>query len=256
MIPVPWRDILEIVPSKSAETSLTVTGRTVKCPPEKNLVMKAYRVLKNTTEIPPVDMYLHKIIPDGAGLGGGSADAAFTILALNKLFSLALSPKQMAGICAEIGSDCPYFIYDRPMLVTGTGTQLTPIDNPLTDDYSIIIVKPPVSVSTAEAYSGVTPRQPEHPIREIIKTPINNWPSQLHNDFEISVRTLIPDIDKIKQTLYDMGCSYAAMSGSGSAVYGLFNGDIMSYPIPEYLKRYDHITGHLNSMNDILAGLL
>ena len=125
MMPADWCDILEIVPAKDDVTTLTVTGRSVDCPPEKNLVMRAYRAMEERYNLPPVDIFLRKIIPDGAGLGGGSADAAFTITTLDRLFGLGLSADVMAGIAATIGSDCPFFIYNRPMLATGTGT--TPV---------------------------------------------------------------------------------------------------------------------------------
>ena len=156
MVPVPWHDVLEIVPAKGEETTLTVTGRHVDCPPEKNLVMKAYRALEREVSLPPVDIYLRKIIPDGAGLGGGSADASFTLRALNELFALGYNDEQLARVASTLGADCPFFIYNRPMLCTGTGTDMEPIDVDL-QGLDILIAKPDVSVPTAAAYSHTTP---------------------------------------------------------------------------------------------------
>lgn len=127
MYPIPWRDVLEIVPGRSGCDTLTCTGRPVNCPPEKNLVMKAVKALRGVAEFPPVDIFLEKIIPDGAGLGGGSADAAFAITAIDSLFSLGLPRRLMAEVAAGIGADCPFFIYNEPALCTGTGTTMTHI---------------------------------------------------------------------------------------------------------------------------------
>ncbi|MDE6556536.1 MAG: 4-(cytidine 5'-diphospho)-2-C-methyl-D-erythritol kinase [Duncaniella sp.] len=230
MIPTQWRDVLEIVPARGTETTLTVTGRTVACPVEKNLVMKAYRALWSVVPLPPVDIYLRKIIPDGAGLGGGSADAAFTLIGLNRLFALDLSDAQLAEIAAVLGAACPFFSYNRPMLCTGIGTDLSPIDLPDFHGLSLVIIKPPVSVPTAEAYRGVTPSVPARPIPEILDLPVKDWQGKLKNDFEKSVFKAFPVIGKIKEDLLSLGAVYASMSGSGSAVYGFFETDKLSHP--------------------------
>lgn len=227
MIPVPWHDILEIVPSKGGMSTLTVTGRPVDCPAEKNLVMKAFRRVQLDHSIPEVDIYLRKIIPDGAGLGGGSADAAFTIMALNSMFGLDLSKDKMASMASEIGADCAFFIYNRPMLAEGKGERLTEIDIDLSD-LKIAIVKPEVSISTAEAYAGVTPGTPLHPLSEIASAPRKEWRNLANNAFEESIRKKHCEINSIKEALYDTGAFYASMSGSGSAVFGLFENDILS----------------------------
>lgn len=227
MYPVKWTDILEIVAAKGTETTLTVTGRAVDCPPEKNLVMKAYRALDRMVSLPPVDIYLHKIIPDGAGLGGGSADAAFTLCGLNELFSLDFSDSALAEVAATLGADCPFFIYNRPMLCTGTGTEMTPVNMDLSG-YRIAIVKPHRSVSTREAYAAVTPAKPAISLMNRLSAGIRQWRDGVKNDFEPSVGALLPEIGQIKQRLYDMGAVYASMSGSGSAVYGIFESDILA----------------------------
>lgn len=232
MFPVPWRDVLEIVPAKGNETTLTVSGRHVDCPPEKNLVMKAYRALAGTIELPPVDIFLRKIIPDGAGLGGGSADAAFTLKGLNDLFALDLSDNDLAEIAAGLGADCPFFIYNRPMLCTGIGTEFTPVDLDLSG-LTLVIVKPQTSVPTAEAYRHTTPAMPQTPIAEIIRQPVGEWSGRLKNDFEPSVFPAYPSISEIKARLNGMGAVYTSMSGSGSSVYGLFGDDILADTLTE-----------------------
>ncbi|MDE6652636.1 MAG: 4-(cytidine 5'-diphospho)-2-C-methyl-D-erythritol kinase, partial [Paramuribaculum sp.] len=215
MYPVPWTDILEIVPASGTETRLTTSGRAVACPPEKNLVMKAFRALDKRVPLPPVDIFLHKVIPDGAGLGGGSSDAAFTLSLLNDLFNLDLTKDFLAETAAEIGADCPFFIYNRPMLATGTGTDLSEINFSL-KGYRIVIVKPPVSVPTAKAYAGVVPMPATSSILELIGAFYPEiWTDKVVNDFEKSVFAEFPEIGMIKDTLYNIGAFYASMSGSG-----------------------------------------
>lgn len=224
MMPVDWHDVLEIVPSKNGNTALTTYGRAIDCPIEKNLVMKAYRALADALGgLPPADIYIEKIIPDGAGLGGGSADAAFTLIGLNEVFNLGLKKRQLAEIAALIGADCPFFIYNVPAYCSGTGTDITPDINTGLAPYSILIAKPRVaSVSTKEAYAGITPQQPEYDIRKIIALPPTQWQGRLKNDFEASVFPHIPRIQEVKSHLSAHGAIYASMSGSGSAVFGIF----------------------------------
>lgn len=238
--PVPWRDVLEIVPAKGDTTTLTVTGRNVDCPPEKNLVMKAYSALDAMSPLPPVDIYLQKIIPDGAGLGGGSADAAFTLKGLNELFSLGYSDEELAETATKIGADCPFFIYDVPMLATGIGNVFSPISINLSS-MTIVIVKPPVHVSTKEAYSGVTPALPAVDIRSTLIDPVECWRGVLKNDFEDSIFPLHQEIADVKTRLYDLGAVYASMSGSGASVYGLFDksSDILADRINADFQGYD-----------------
>lgn len=234
MLPADWCDILEIVPAKGEGTTLTVSGRGIDCPAEKNLVMKAYRVMASRYDIPPVDIYLEKIIPDGAGLGGGSADAAFTIKALDKMAGLGLADTEMAAIAAEIGSDCPFFIYNRPMLATGTGTTLSAIGS-CGSGYTLVIVKPDVHVSTAEAYGGCIPAPLSIDLPAVLATlPPERWDEAgIKNDFEHTVFPLHREIENVKTRLYALGAAYAAMSGSGSSVFGLFGRDILAEEIRE-----------------------
>ncbi|MDO5395471.1 MAG: 4-(cytidine 5'-diphospho)-2-C-methyl-D-erythritol kinase [Bacteroidales bacterium] len=228
MIPVPWCDILEIVPAPpdAQADTLTVTGNTIDCPPRHNLVMKAVAAVRRERELPYVDIHLHKIIPDGAGLGGGSSDAAHTIIALDSLFELRMSDDRKASIAAGIGSDCPFFIYNRPMLASGTGTELRPVDISL-GGMTLIIAKPEnVAVSTARAYAGVTPAIPEMSLAKAISAPISDWTGTITNNFEKSVFEAAPEIRQTKTAMERLGAAYTAMSGSGAAVFGLFNESI------------------------------
>lgn len=222
MIPIPSYDILEVVEASDGTDSLHSSGRPVDCPMEKNLVYKALCRVRKRYDIPPVTIYLDKQTPDGAGLGGGSADAAFMIKNLNDLYRLGMADEEMAAIAAEIGADCPFFIYNRPMMCTGTGTDLSPFPLDLPRSLWIVIVKPAVSVSTREAYAGLTPKQPVEPLARVLSLPIEQWQGRLVNDFEESVFVRYPEIGRIKQQLIDGGAVYASMSGSGSAMFGLF----------------------------------
>lgn len=224
MVHTDWEDLLELTPAE--ETSLVCTGRKVDCPAEKNLVMKAFRLMEaETGGLPPTLIHLHKNIPDGAGLGGGSADAAFTLRGLNELYNLGFPQEKLAQLAAQLGSDCPFFIYDCPMLCTGTGTELKPVELPeeLIRDHTLAIIKPSFGVSTKEAYSGVRPYEGHRkPLMERLALPLERWQSAVGNDFERPVIIARPQIGEIKSHLSAMGAIYVQMSGSGSAVFGLF----------------------------------
>lgn len=221
MMPVPWCDILEIVPAKDPETTLTVTGNQVDSPVEKNLCYKAWSLLAEKYDIAPVSMHLHKVIPAGAGLGGGSSDASFTLKMLNTLFNLNLDNETLRSLAVQLGMDCPFFIENVPALSTGRGEFLKPITQSL-NGYFLVLVKPPIHVSTAAAFLGIKPHFRENSIDELLSSPIQDWKKVLHNDFENTVLDLYPDIREIKNTMYRHGALYACMSGSGSAVFGLF----------------------------------
>jgi 4-diphosphocytidyl-2-C-methyl-D-erythritol kinase len=219
--PVNLCDALEIVPAKGSEGRFIQTGIPVDGKPENNLVIKALNLLKADFDLPEIDIYLRKHIPFGAGLGGGSADAAFMLKLLNDFAGLHLSVKQLEEYASKIGADCPFFIQNQPVSAQGTGNIFSPISLSL-KGYSLVLVKPDVAVSTREAYSSVKPQKPEISITDIIKLPVNAWKEKLVNDFEPSVFAQYPEIAAVKQELYDKGAIYAAMSGSGSAVYGIF----------------------------------
>jgi len=177
--------------------------------------------LKEDFDLPPVNIHLHKNIPNGAGLGGGSSNGAFMLKTLNSLFSLNLTIPQLEKYALKLGADCPFFIRNTASLATGIGNILTPVNVDLSD-YRILLVKPSKSVSTFEAYSKIVPFIPLKSLTEILNMPIRNWQDYLVNDFEESVFKMYPEIQKIKDSLYEMGAIYASMTGSGSAVFGLF----------------------------------
>lgn len=220
--PINLQDAVEIVPAKGNETTLTTYGRKINCPVEKNLVMKAFRALEKDFNLPPVDIHLHKNIPDGAGLGGGSSDAANTLLILNEMFKLGIPTSDLAKQAARLGADCAFFIYNTPMKATGIGDILCPAEVRL-QGKTLLLVKPDVSVPTAEAYSMVKPRKSETDIISILNSPVATWHNTLKNDFETSVFAKHPELATIKAQIYEKGAIYASMSGSGSSIFGIFD---------------------------------
>ena len=193
--------------------------------PLKDLCAKAYMLLAADFELPPVKIFLEKTSPVGAGLGGGSADAAFTLKMLNELCSLELTEEQLAGYAARLGSDCAFFIYNRPMIGEGRGEVLTPFEVNLddSDSYELQVITPAgIAVSTAEAYGGIIPKLPEIPLREALSRPVEQWDGALINDFESTVFLKHPELAAIKRSLYDSGAVYASMSGSGSALFAIY----------------------------------
>ena len=229
--PVPLRDALEVVISE--KTSFTQTGIPLEIAPEDNLVMKAYSLMAKKNKLPALDIYLKKVIPTGAGLGGGSADAAFMLKMLNQLSTFSNSPfeggRGMLQLAESLGADCPFFIHNTPAIVTGTGNQFKPTDLSL-KGYTLYIVKPPVSISTKEAYSKIKPKKPVFSLEKLPSMPVREWKNILFNDFEPVLFDKYPVIKEIKERLYSMGAEYASMTGSGSAVYGLFKNDDISLP--------------------------
>lgn len=242
--PIPLTDSQEIVPAKGEQTTLTCYGRVVDCPPEKNLVMKAYRMMEAEYHLPPVDIYLVKHIPDGAGLGGGSSDASFCLKMLNEMFALGLTDDQLAAMAAKIGADCPFFIYNRPMMATGIGDEFAPIAVSLKGK-AMLLVKPDVSVPTKVAYSQVVPAPAVIPIPQILSGDISTWQPALANDFEKSVFAQYPTLPSIKQLLVDCGAQYAAMSGSGSSIFGIFDSAELADAAEEKFAEYSHYVMHL-----------
>lgn len=221
--PVPWTDILEILPSDSF--SFTQSGIAVPGDAKNNLCVRAYERLRLAHQIGPVQMHLHKIIPMGAGLGGGSSDGAHTLRVLNRVFQLKLNEKQLREHASALGSDCSFFIFDQPMLGQGRGEVLSPLPL-LLRGYYLVVVKPDVHVSTAEAYRAITPRSDRTALETMLKAPISDWKDFLENDFEKSVFAQFPVIRKLKELMYSLGAVYASMSGSGSSVYGLFENKV------------------------------
>jgi len=220
--PVNLCDALEIVPATEGKTTFSQTGISIGGKPEDNLVIKACSLLKEDYNLPEISIYLRKQIPSGAGLGGGSSDAAFMIKLLNDFARLKLSGEQMEEYAGRIGADCSFFIQNKPVFAEGTGNVFSPVNISLRG-YHLVMVKPSVSISTKEAYSQVKPQQPAMPLKEIIRLPVNEWKTHLINDFEPGVFAQYPEIKEVKQQLYAEGAIYASMSGSGSAVFGIFD---------------------------------
>lgn len=230
--PVQIKDGIEVIEENTQHSTLSrnpadnvqfsMSGFSVDGDTQNNLCIKAYHLLKNDfTHLPPVQMHLHKTIPMGAGLGGGSADGAFTLKLLNKKFELNLSEKKLIDYALQLGSDCPFFIINKSSYATGRGEILEDISIDLSD-YKIIIVHPGIHISTAWAFANINPCRPVTSVKEIVSQPIETWKQDLKNDFEEPVFNKYPDIKKIKEKFYNAGAVYVSMSGSGSAVYAIF----------------------------------
>lgn len=218
--PVLLKDIIEIVPSQSfrfIKSGIPVSGND-----SDNTCVKAYHLLKRSfPDLSPITIYLHKNIPSGSGLGGGSADGAFMLKLLNEKFELNLSTKQLIDLALEVGSDCPFFIVNRSCFVTGRGEFVE--DFPLDlSEYYFVLIHPGIHISTSQAFANIKPSKPQRSIREILKDPVEKWKDQLVNDFEKNIIREYRPLHNIRERLYDSGAIYAAMSGSGSSFYGIF----------------------------------
>lgn len=224
--PVPWRDILEISQEKKGIGQLTFSSSGLEIPTDgsPNLCERVYQLLTDEFSLPSVRVHLHKVVPIGAGLGGGSADAAFTAKMLNEMFSLGIPDTQLEEIVGQVGSDCPFFIRNKPAFVSGRGEVLNPIDLDLSD-YWIALVNPTIHIGTAEAYSGIVPKNPTASIKEVVRDDVSGWKEKLQNDFENHLFISHPLIEEIKTELYSAGAEFASMTGSGSTVYGLFKNE-------------------------------
>lgn len=225
--PVDIHDELDVTLSDAPGCQLQVVGCDELCAPEKNLVVKAYNLVAEHYSLPGMKVVLTKNIPSQAGMGGGSSDGAYMIRAINELCSLNMSTQEMQDYAAQLGADCPFFITSQPSYAEGKGEVLTPFasdDSVLKGEYFLVLIKPDVAVSTKEAYAGIRPHAPKLNCRDIIlNTPINTWRDTLHNDFEDSIFLSLPILGEVKEALYDSGAIYAAMSGSGSTVFGIFS---------------------------------
>jgi 4-diphosphocytidyl-2-C-methyl-D-erythritol kinase len=218
--PIALSDALEILPADSL--TLTQSGISVPGDPEQNLCLKAYHLLKKDfPELPPVQIHLHKNIPMGAGLGGGSSDGSFALMLLNKQFSLGLNDIQLIDYASQLGSDCPFFVYNKACHAKGRGEILTPIELDLSN-YQFVLVHPGKHISTAWAFQQLSPNTKSESIQSIIEKPIGEWKDYLMNDFESPVFKAEPTLSNIKDQLYHLGAIYASMSGSGSSLFGIF----------------------------------
>jgi 4-diphosphocytidyl-2-C-methyl-D-erythritol kinase len=224
-------DALEVLPREAVEASpasmeplvqLQVTGLSIQGKEEDNLCLKAYYLLKKDfPELPPIHLCLHKAIPMGAGLGGGSADGAFTLLLLNRKFHLNLTTSQLLDYALHLGSDCPFFIINKPAFAWGRGEMLETIPLNLTG-YGLVLVHPGIHISTAQAFAGIKPQPPTNSLTDLVAQPVESWKEVISNSFEETVFPNHPVLPQIKAKLYGTGAVYAAMSGSGSALYGIY----------------------------------
>lgn len=222
--PIPVEDVLEVRPQQNTtqeDCVLHLSGLQVDGSDSDNLVVKTYRLLAHEYKLPPVEICLFKRIPFGAGLGGGSSDAAFMLSMLSDLFELKLSVEELECFAARLGADCAFFIQNRPVFATGVGNVFTPISLSL-KGYQLYLIKPNIFVSTRDAFSLVKPCEPEVSLLDTIQRPVADWRNCMCNDFEQSVFARFPEIGRLKSQLYECGAVYASMSGSGSSVFGLF----------------------------------
>lgn len=226
--PYPFLDILEIVPASGGDHTFSFTGNNIDCPLEKNLVVKALHSFEKAFQeqtgdpLPKYDIYLEKHLPDGAGMGGGSADASFTLRLLNEMNGNPFGRDRLIEIAAGIGADCPFFIINRPCLASGIGDRLEEVELDLEGKW-MLVLKPGHSVSTREAFSGITPCRPETDVTFPLKNDISEWRGRVANHFEKSLFPLYPDMELLKDLHYSEGAEFALMSGSGSAVFGIYS---------------------------------
>jgi len=220
---IPWSDILEITPApafKFSSSGLPISGEI-----QDNLCYKAFQALSEDFKIPNVHIHLHKIIPMGAGLGGGSSDAAYTLMGLRDLFELRLTNQELLPYAKKLGSDCAFFLNKQAQFGTGKGDELSPIPTPLKSLYAIVLY-PNFGISTQKAYAGIQPNPAPGHLPDLVKSPMPTWKHTIKNDFEKTLFVEYPLLAEIKQDMYEMGAIYAAMSGSGSTIFGLFENEV------------------------------
>lgn len=219
--PIPLKDALEIIPSE--KLGFETTGLKIPGNSNDNLVLKAYELLKTDFDLPPIEIILHKNIPMGAGMGGGSADGAFMLTLLNEYFKLKITTEKLEAYALQLGSDCPFFIENKPKLVSGRGElfENTKLD---LSGYYLALIYPDIHISTAEAYSGIKPQKASISVKEIIENhPVEEWKGKLKNDFEEAIFNSYSQLNDIKNSFYDEGAIYASMTGSGSTMFGIFD---------------------------------
>jgi 4-diphosphocytidyl-2-C-methyl-D-erythritol kinase len=219
--PIGMKDALEYVENGRNMVNFVNSGLKLDIDPEQNIVVKAYRILQETHVLPGLDIHLHKVIPSGAGLGGGSSDAAFLLKALNEHFDLNISKDKLKAIAGRLGADCSFFLENRPAYATGTGDKLEAFDFSL-KGYFLVVIKPPFGVDTKSAYAGVVPTEYTLQFKKIIEGSVQEWTGKIKNDFETTLFVKFPDLGHLKGMLSDFGAVYTSMSGSGSSVYAIF----------------------------------
>ncbi len=235
--PIDWQDVLEILPLPAQSvSSFSTTGIAIPEDGKENLCMRAYYLLKADFDLPAVMIHLHKNIPIGAGMGGGSADASFVLKGLNQMFDLQIPTEKLLAYAARLGSDCAFFIENKAQLAQGRG-ELLSAEAPDLRGTHIVVVYPCLHITTAEAYQGVTPQTPLVPLQEAIQQPQDTWKDHINNDFEKGLFEKYPTLPALKAQMYDLGAFYASMTGSGSAVFGLFRAEA-GKEVMESFKNY------------------
>lgn len=236
--PIEWTDVLEVIEEKSLH--FTASGLFI--PPDKNdnLCLRAYHLLKKDFDLPAVHIFLHKIIPTGAGLGGGSSDASFTLKVLNEVFNIGLTTEKLENYASELGSDCAFFIKNKPQIGTSRGEILTDFEIDLKGKF-IFLVYPAINISTKEAFNQIKPKERDFSIASILQKNIKDWQFELDNDFEKTLFPIYPVLENIKTKLYENGALYASMSGSGATIFGIFD----TLPMITFPDEYTCWTGKL-----------
>jgi 4-diphosphocytidyl-2-C-methyl-D-erythritol kinase len=233
--PIGMCDALEFIPASTppghSGFSFENTGIILTDPVEKNLCIKAYRLVKKKYPVPPLRIHLHKVIPPGSGLGGGSSNGAFMIRMLSGAFGFGITPPEMEEMAAELGSDCPFFIRNQPAFATGRGNNLMPVE-PILSGYHVVVVHPGIHINTSEAYSKTIPEESGNRLFESLKLHIHEWKHTIRNDFEEHILGDYPEIGRLKEALYESGALFSSLSGSGSAVYGIFEKAVLLKGIP------------------------
>ena len=228
--PIGMRDAIEIADSKEdTDYTFSASGIPIDIDACENIVVKAYNLIREKYNFPAQDIHLHKSIPFGAGLGGGSANAAYMIKLLNQKFDLKMTDSEMEELVSQLGSDCAFFIKNKPAFAIEKGEKLTTIELDL-KGYYILLIKPDIHISTPEAYANIKPNKPEKSLQQLIQEPIENWKTTIKNDFEGSIFPKHPLLAEIKEELYEEGAIYAAMSGSGSSMFGIFKDEPQILP--------------------------
>lgn len=235
----PVRELTDLIEIQKSDTfAFTTSGIAIDCPADKNLCVKAFRLMQSRYDISPASIHIHKRIPSGAGLGGGSANATTVLKMCNRMWQLSLTDQTLRSLAAELGSDTPFFVSPEAQMATGRGEILTPFTGFSLSGLWLLLVKADVGVSTAQAYAGVKPHKNEMDIDQILRLPIERWRELLINDFEVSIFDQLPPLATIKTQLYAHGALYAAMSGSGSTIFGLFD---HKPPTTNFANHFTHI---------------
>jgi len=236
MYPIPLCDIIEIsqFPDQDIPIRFSQSGIRIEDHPDQNLCVKAWRLMSSEHTLPPVAIHLHKQIPVGAGLGGGSSNASIVLTGLNTLVNSPVSPGRLSELAGQLGSDCPFFLQKLPMMMEGRGERLSRVNVSL-NTYYLVLLFPEIHISTAEAYAAVSPAMPDLHLRQLIEGPMDHWNDQVLNEFEKSAFIRYPLLETLKLTLYKAGALYASMSGSGSSLYGIFK----TQPVlPEEIRKH------------------